>query len=165
MKSERIKGKIKWLFFGTEFLLCFCSYSHTLINTHEHSKFTRFKNLCWIFVWTCVGSQLLTRCFCVLRYAYSRPVILRGLTDNTVRYWINHWLHVETLTSCWKSHSCVCVVKVLLEYRNRTFPECYCRVLNFGVKQTDFVPEIQVAVLQVELTRRVRGPAGSAQYS
>lgn len=55
--------------------------------------------------------------------------------------------------------------KVLLEDRNRTFSECYCRVLNSGLKQTDFVVEIQVAVLQVELTRRIWGPAGSAQHS
>lgn len=55
--------------------------------------------------------------------------------------------------------------KVLLEDRNRTFSECYYRVLNSGLKQTDFVLEIQVAVLQVELTRRIWGPAGSAQYS
>lgn len=55
--------------------------------------------------------------------------------------------------------------KVLLGDRNRTFSEFYCRVLNSGLKQTDFVVEIQVAVLQVELTRRIWGAAGSAQHS
>lgn len=134
MKSERIKGKIKWLFSGTfitiwtEFLSCFCSYSHSDKHTSTWSS-QDLKTFGWIFVWACVVSQLLTRCFCVFRYAYSRPVILRGLTDNTVRYWINHWLHVETLTSCRKSHSCVCVVNVLISvYEVKTRPLTHWQV-------------------------------------
>lgn len=78
------------------------------------------------------------------RYAYKKPVILRGLTDNTVS-------------------SSACIAKLTHKYAHR--PVIFSPSCNILFYNSDFILEIQIFMLEVNFTHTVWRPKGGAQHS